>query len=177
MSKTKKKTKVTVPVAFAGAVEVEVPAGVPAKRRVALARKVALARLLATTDNPDAPEDDACDEYAAESGLGEATAGRDWDRCRTKGVSGTWSLPEASPTADEVAAAAGRLASKAASAGLRPEDLDEAVHELASSAAADVNNGGLEDQVRYLVEGLGAEHAERQLDELIQEHKGQGQEE
>ena len=44
-------------------------------------------------------------------------------------------------------------------------------HELASSVAADINNGGLEDQVRYLVEGLGAQHAERQIDELVEEHK------
>jgi len=33
---------------------------------------VALARLLATIDNPDAPEEEACDEYRSESGLGEA---------------------------------------------------------------------------------------------------------
>ena len=45
------------------------------------------------------------------------------------------------------------------------------MHELASSVAADINNGGLEDQVRYLVEGLGTEHAERQLDELVEDTK------
>ena len=32
-----------------------------------------------------------------------------------------------------------------------------------------LNNGGLEEQIRYLVEGLGSEYAERQLDELIEE--------
>jgi len=163
----KPKVKVVVPVAFTGAVEVEVPASVPQERREALARKVALARVLATTENPDAPEDDACTEYGAEFGLGEATAGRDWDGCVTAGVSGKWSLR---PDADGLAAVVERLASKADSAGLQPEDLDETVHELASSVAADVNNGGLEDQVRYLVEGLGARHAEKQLDELIEEH-------
>jgi len=51
---------------------------------------------------------------------------------------------------------------------LDPEDLDDIVHDLTASVAADVNNGGLEDQIAYLVDGLGAEHAERQLDELIE---------
>ena len=62
-----------------------------------------------------------------------------------------------------------RLADKADASGLKAEDLDEAVHEFAASIAADVNNGGLEDQLRYLVDGLGAQHAERKLDELIAE--------
>ena len=69
------------------------------------------------------------------------------------------------------AAPAERLAERAASAGLQPEDLDELVHELASGVAADVNNGGLEEQARYLVERLGAEHAERQLDELVEKRQ------
>jgi hypothetical protein len=169
-------TKVVVPVSFTGAVEVEVPAGVPTKRREALARKVALARLLATTENPDAPEEDACAEYRSEFKLSEATAGRDWDGCRTTGASGRWSLG-AEAADDDHAAVAERLADKAASAGLEPEDLDDIVHELASSIAADTNNGGLEEQLAYLVEGLGAEHAERQIDELVEEHKGRGEEE
>jgi hypothetical protein len=173
---SRRRAKVVVPVSFTGAVEVEVPAGVPAKRWEALARKVALARLLATTENPDAPEEDACAEYAEESRLSEATAGRDWDGCRTTGASGRWSL-RVEAADDERAAVAGRLADKAASAGLEPEDLDETVHDVASSVAADANNGGLEEQLAYLVEGLGAEHAERQIDDLIEEHKGRGEEE
>ncbi len=163
---------VVVPVSFTGAVEMEVPAGVPQDRREALARKVALARILATTENPDAPEDDACADYEEEFGLGEATAGQEWDGCETKGVSGNWSLQE---PADDHAAVVERLADKADVAGLRPEDLDEVIHDLASSYAADVNNGGLEDQVKYLVEGLGAQHAERQIDELV-EGKKKGEE-
>lgn len=165
--------KVVVPVIFAGTVEVEVPSGIPQKRREALARKVALARVLATTENPDAPEDDARVEYGAEFGLGEATAGRDWDGCVTTGVSGKWSLQ---PDADDLAAAVERLASKADSAGVQPEELDETVHELASSVAADINNGGLEDQIRYLVEGLGAKYAEARLDDLIEDHAEQPEE-
>ena len=60
--------------------------------------------------------------------------------------------------------------------GWLAEDLDDLVHELAASVAADVNNGGLEDQIRYLVDGIGAQHTERQLDELI-EGRQQEQEE
>ena len=115
--------KVMVPVSFTGTVETEVPADVPAERRESLARKVALARILATVENPDAPEDDARAEYEAEFGLGEDVAESDWDGCLTTGVSGKWSpRPEA-----DVAAVAERLASKAESAGLEPEDLDESV--------------------------------------------------
>ena len=51
--------KVMVPVSFTGMVEVEIPAAIPPERREMLAGKVSLARLLATTENPDAPEDDA----------------------------------------------------------------------------------------------------------------------
>ena len=86
--------KVVVPVSFTGTVEVEVPAAVPEERRESLARKVALARLLATTDSPDAPEDDAGEEDQVEFGLDDATAERNWDACKTTGVSGKWSLQE-----------------------------------------------------------------------------------
>jgi hypothetical protein len=161
--------KVVVPVNFTGTVEVELPADVPQQRRESLARKVAIARILATTDNPDAPEDDACAEYESEFGLDEATVGRDWDECRTTGVSGQWSLQ----ADDDRAAVAGRLADKAESAGLKPEDLDEAIHELASGIAADINNGGIEEQVRYLVKETGARQTERQIDELIEERQRQ----
>jgi hypothetical protein len=163
--------KVVVSVSFTGAVEVEVPDDVPQERREALARKVALARVSATTESPDAPEDDACAEYEEEFGLDEATAGHDWDGCETTSVSGKWSLQAA---ADDRAAVAERLAERAVAAGLQPEDLDELVHELASGVAADVTNGGLEEQARYLVERLGPEHAERQLDELVEERKKEG---
>ena len=60
-----------------------------------------------------------------------------------------------------------RLTNKADAAGLQPEDLDNLVHDLAASVAADVNNSGLEGQLQYLVDGIGAQHTERQLDELI----------
>jgi len=78
-------------------------------------------------------------------------------------------------TADDLDAVVERLADKAESVGLQPEHLDEMVHELASSVAADINNGGLEEQVKYLVEGLGAQHTERQIDELIKERHKKGE--
>jgi hypothetical protein len=78
---------------------------------------------------------------------------------------------EAGAIADERAAAVERLLNKADAAGLAAEDFDEIVHELAASVASDVNNGGLEDQIAYLVQGLGADHAEKQLDKLIEERQ------
>jgi hypothetical protein len=59
--------------------------------------------------------------------------------------------------------------------GLKAEDLDDVVHELAASVAADVNNGGLEDQIRYLVDGLGAQHTEQQIDEMIESQPREGE--
>ena len=69
-----------------------------------------------------------------------------------------------------------RLAEKALTAGLEAEDLYEAIHDLAASVAADVNNGGLEEQISYLIDGLGAQHTEKLLDELIEEHTNQTKE-
>ena len=160
--------KVMVPVSFTGTVEVEIPADVPPERQEALARKVALARVLATTENPDAPEDDACAEYGEQFGLDETTAQRNWDGCKTAGVAGKWSPQEAT---NDHSAVVERLVDKAESASLKAEDVDELVHELASSVAADMNNGGLDEQIHYLVKGLGAERTERQIDELVEERK------
>jgi hypothetical protein len=44
-----------------------------------------------------------------------------------------------------------------------PEDLDEHVHELKSSEAADINNGGTETQFDYLYETCGADWLEELL--------------
>lgn len=68
-----------------------------------------------------------------------------------------------------------RLVDKADAAGLEPEDLDEFVHEFAASVAADVNNGGLDDQIRYLVDGMGVQQMERQLDDLIEGQPREGE--
>jgi hypothetical protein len=61
-----------------------------------------------------------------------------------------------------------RLVAKAEAAGLQAEDLDELVHELASSIAADINNDGMDAQLRYLAEEMGLPAAEKQLDEQIE---------
>ena len=71
-------------------------------------------------------------------------------------------LPETAASEKQIE----RLVDKTDAAGLKPEDLDEIVHEFAASIAADVNNGGLEEQIRYLVEGMGAQHTERQIERV-----------
>ena len=78
--------------------------------------------------------------------------------------------------ANEHPAVVGRLVDKADAAGPKSEDLDGLVHDLTASVADDVNNGGLEDQIACLVEGMGAEHTERQLDELIEERQQEQEE-
>jgi len=85
--------------------------------------------------------------------------------------------PETEVTIDDRATVVERLSDKADASGLKAEDLDDVVHELAASVAADINNAGLEDQIRYLVDGLGAQHTEKQLDELIADHANPTEEE
>jgi hypothetical protein len=100
-----------------------------------------------------------------------------WERLRTA-ISKT---PVTRKHVEELAEAAvpkeqiERLTDKADAAGLAAEDLDDLVHELASSVASDVNNGGLEEQLMYLVDGIGAQQTERQLDELIENQQRQGE--
>jgi len=82
---------VNVPVQFSGTVSVQVPDRLSPDDAKLLARKVALARILATTENPDAPEDSAYEDYADEcSAQAWQTAEADWDRCEIQGVSGQW---------------------------------------------------------------------------------------
>jgi len=85
---------VPVPVHFSGMVDVMVPVSVPEDRRRTLANTLATCRVPATTDNPDAPEDNACGEYAEQAGVDEDTAEADWDGCRIEGVSGQWTGPK-----------------------------------------------------------------------------------
>lgn len=87
----KKNQVVTVELHFDGTADVEVPGHLSAKDAQLLASKIALARILATFENPDAPEEDALDEYAEEAGAKAAkTAEADWDAAVTDGVSGSW---------------------------------------------------------------------------------------
>jgi len=83
--------KIDVPVQFTGEVSVVVPDHLSLNDAKLLAHKLALARIVATCDNPDAPEEDACDDYADEcSDTAQATAEQDWDQCEITGVGGTW---------------------------------------------------------------------------------------
>ncbi len=59
----------------------------------------------------------------------------------------------------------------ATSHGVVPEALDELVHECASSEASDINNGGLESQIEFLVHRLGKARARTMLQEVV-ESKG-----
>lgn len=78
-------------VQFSGVVSVVVPDHLSADDSNLLAEKLALARILATCDNPDAPEDNACCEYAEEcSDIAKSTAEQDWDACEIETVSGAW---------------------------------------------------------------------------------------
>lgn len=83
--------QINIPVQFSGVVTVQVPDRLSPADAKLLATKLALARILATTDNPDAPEDDACQDYTEEcSAQAWKTAEADWDRCEIQGVSGQW---------------------------------------------------------------------------------------
>ena len=82
--------RIDVPVRFSGIVVVDVPDHLGTSLdAVLLANKVALARVVATTVNPDAPEEDALDEYKKECSNPE-TAEADWDACKMEGVGGGW---------------------------------------------------------------------------------------
>jgi hypothetical protein len=76
-------------------------------------------------------------------------------------------LESEAATAADRAAIVERLVDKADVNGLKAEDFDEMVREFVASIASDVNNGGLEEQLGYLIDGLGVQHTEQHLDELI----------
>ena len=61
------------------------------------------------------------------------------------------------------------LLAKAEAAGLKAEDLDEIVHELTTSIAADINNLGMDGQIAYLIEQMDVQGATKQLDRLVAE--------
>jgi hypothetical protein len=53
------------------------------------------------------------------------------------------------------------LVRKAEQRKIEPAALDEAVHEAASQLAAGINNGGLDEQIAFLVERFGADETQR----------------
>ena len=57
-----------------------------------------------------------------------------------------------------------RLIRKAEELGIEPDLLDDAVHDAADSAAASINNAGVEDQITYLIDQFGPEEAGQILD-------------
>ena len=59
------------------------------------------------------------------------------------------------------------LAKRAEESGIQPEDLDELVHEAASSIASSINNDGLASQIEYLIEHWGLADAQKALEELM----------
>jgi len=61
------------------------------------------------------------------------------------------------------------LLAKAEAAGLASEDLDEIVHELAASIAADFNNAGMDGQIAYLIDQMGIQGATKQIERLAEE--------
>ena len=82
---------IDVSVQFSGTVSVQVPDRLSPDDANLLANKLALARILATCDNSDAPEDDAYEDYVEKcSALAWQTAEADWDRCEISGGSGQW---------------------------------------------------------------------------------------
>lgn len=50
---------------------------------------------------------------------------------------------------------------------LQSEDLNEVVHDLASSEAANVNNEGLDLQLQFIVRQVGANETQRIINELF----------
>lgn len=71
---------INVDVKFEGTITVEVPDHLGDEQAKDLAERLVLARIVATTDNPDGPEDAACNDGEEE----------DWDACVVTGVCGTW---------------------------------------------------------------------------------------
>ena len=72
----------------------------------------------------------------------------------------TSGLPGTSPAADGSAPGEpGKLAALAAGLGLEAGDLDDLVHDACSRQASEVNNGGLDAQVRFLAQTYGTRQA------------------
>lgn len=63
-----------------------------------------------------------------------------------------------------------RLVTRAKELGLQPKDLDGLVHDAFSAPASEINNGGLEQQIAFLVDKHGAADADRMIGEAGAEH-------
>ena len=87
MAKTK---KIQVSVVFEGIVEIEVPKNLSKKEASVVAEKYALCKLLATTENPDSPDDVVIEELADDLRLDPDETEKVFDKCKEIGISGTW---------------------------------------------------------------------------------------
>ena len=82
--------KIKVTVVFRGTIEVLVPEDIPIEQQRILAQNIALSRIIVSDDNPDAPEDEACQEYQEYFNLDEEKAGKNWDLCDINSITGNW---------------------------------------------------------------------------------------
>lgn len=60
-----------------------------------------------------------------------------------------------------------KLAKWAGRKGLSSPDLDELVHDAKSSEAADINNGGLEEQIAYIYKEASFSSAKQDLEGML----------
>lgn len=80
-----------IDVTFQGSVRISVPDTLPSEDALLLARKLVLAKILATVENPDSPDEDAFEEYQDEcSSPARQTAKYDWDNSCCLDVGGVW---------------------------------------------------------------------------------------
>jgi len=94
------RTYVKVPLRFDGVAKICLPAALSEIDQQILAERTALARVVATFENPDAPEEAAFEEYVNEcSEEAKQTAERDWLNSEGQGLSGDWSIP---PTLESI---------------------------------------------------------------------------
>jgi hypothetical protein len=84
-----KMQQITVPITFKGELTVSVPRRMKPGDAQLLAEKLALSRVVASFDNPDAPDEDAF--YAYLDGCSTPlNADADWDASKVTGVSGVF---------------------------------------------------------------------------------------
>jgi len=95
-------TRLRVGVSFVGTVDVYVPAELPAANKLVLARVMALSKVLATTDNPDSPDDEALEDYLLQCDVDESVAERHYDDSRVGDVSGSWMASGSNQVIDDV---------------------------------------------------------------------------
>lgn len=81
---------INIPVSFQGTVAVTLSADLDDGQALALARNLALSRVMATTENPDAPDEEAFDDFLAETGIPNGAAERFWDEATVSVAYGIW---------------------------------------------------------------------------------------